>query len=479
MAEHQRSQLVLQLRSRVTCPHCWHTFPPDSILWISAHEDLRGDPVAGDDEQQRFLPTHFSVSGHAIDARGEICRHLACPRCHLSVARSLLEMRPLLISILGSPSSGKSYFLASMVWQLRNTLQESFGLDFHDSDTLANDILTRYLQMLFHSDREDDLVALPKTEQEGELYQSVFISGRQVWYPRPFVFAVQPTESHPGFAKRQIYSRALCLYDNAGEHFLPGHESSSSPGTQHLAHSEALLFMFDPMQHPQLRRACRQVTKDPQARMADMVHHQDQILREAANRIRDFTGLAQTEKYTRPLIVVVTKFDAWCRLSGLKTLSTSHVVRPVREGLCALDLDALHRVSNHVRSLLKKYARDIVAAAEGFASHVLYIPVSAQGCSPELDRSTGALAVRPRDIKPMWAELPLLYALNQVAPGIVRAGQRAARARRTGGQGPSPRLDAAPPSPPSDAPSPPQSGKASPPQPDEAQEPRIWRETGS
>lgn len=107
------------LQARVTCPHCWHHFPPEETLWISQHPDLLGDARLGGDHQRRFLPARFTVEGDAIDAKGFPCQSLACPNCHLSVPRALLELQPLFASILGAPASGKSYFLAAMTWQLR------------------------------------------------------------------------------------------------------------------------------------------------------------------------------------------------------------------------------------------------------------------------------------------------------------------------------------------------------------------------
>src|SRR5580693_7312311 len=105
------------LPTRVTCPHCWHRFPPEEIKWIAAHSDLAGDPLLGSDAPQRFLPSRFNVEGLAIDVKGVACQLLACPRCHLTVPRAVLEMEPLFVSVLGAPGSGKSYFLASMTWR--------------------------------------------------------------------------------------------------------------------------------------------------------------------------------------------------------------------------------------------------------------------------------------------------------------------------------------------------------------------------
>jgi hypothetical protein len=82
---------------------------------------------------------------------------------------------------------------------------------------------------------------------------------RLVFYPKPFVFSVRPLETHPDFRLRNTTSRALCLYDNAGEHFEPGGETDDFP-LQHLALSQVLLFLFDPTQHPKFRRACKKGT---------------------------------------------------------------------------------------------------------------------------------------------------------------------------------------------------------------------------
>jgi hypothetical protein len=86
------------LLNRTTCPHCWHSFSPESVLWVSSHTDLLGDPRLGPEQQQRFLPTRFDVAGNALGAHGMPCLGLACPKCHLPVPRALLEMGPFFVS---------------------------------------------------------------------------------------------------------------------------------------------------------------------------------------------------------------------------------------------------------------------------------------------------------------------------------------------------------------------------------------------
>ena len=55
------------------------------------HPSLQDDPKVPEG-YRRFLPTRFTTSGQAIDAKGESCIELACPRCHLSLPRDVLEL---------------------------------------------------------------------------------------------------------------------------------------------------------------------------------------------------------------------------------------------------------------------------------------------------------------------------------------------------------------------------------------------------
>jgi hypothetical protein len=132
----------LPLRASITCPHCWTMFHPGEVLWVSKDPSLHGDPVLGADEQLRFLPTRFTVEGLAIDVNGATCTKLACPKCHLIIPRILLQTESLFLSIVGSPSSGKSNLLAGMAWYAPRLL-ERFGVNFIDADTGLNQALSR------------------------------------------------------------------------------------------------------------------------------------------------------------------------------------------------------------------------------------------------------------------------------------------------------------------------------------------------
>jgi hypothetical protein len=413
--------LHLPLLRRTTCPHCWATFPPEEILWESAHSDLLGDPRLGPMQQLRFLPTRFNLEGNALDARGLVCTKLACPQCHLSVPRSLLEIEPLFVSILGTPACGKSYFLATMTWELRRLLRQAFGLMFTDADVVSNRHLNDYEAALFMHPRKEQYVAVAdlirKTELQGELYDTVMHGDQAVSYPRPFLFMLQPVEAHPFYQRSQEVARILCLYDNAGEHFLAGQDSAANPVTRHLAHSRFLLFLFDPTQDRQFRHWCQQQGLNAPSLSMGRISRQEAVLNEAANRVRQLSGMSLDAKHERPLIVVVTKADAWLPLLGENGLLPDPW-KPVGNS-CSLQAEVIEKRSEVLRNLLAQVCPELVSAAEGFARNVTYIPVSALGSAPLTDSSRQSLLMRPGDIRPYWVVVPMLYGLSRFLPGLI------------------------------------------------------------
>lgn len=411
------------LLRRITCPHCWQVFPPEEILWISAHEDLHGDPRLGADHLQRFLPTRFTVEGNALDGKGFPCQGLACPKCHLPVPRALLEIEPFFVSILGTPGCGKSYFLAAMTWELRQNLPRGFNLSFNDADPSSNRVLNDYEDSLFLNPHAAQLVPLAdlirKTEEQGELYETVRYGNQTVSYPRPFLFTLQPREQHPHYAAARASARVLCLYDNAGESFQVGKDSTSSPVTQHLAQSRLLMFLFDPTQDTRFRTKLASQRNGDGGLAKGRTTRQATALVEAADRIRRYTGLPHGSRHPHPLMVVATKFDAWSSLLG-GDAKEPFVNKGTQTGL---DREHVEDLSRGVKDLLEKTCSEVVHTAENFAQTVIYVPVSALGRGP-VDHPVKGPAIRPADIKPKWVTVPLLYGLGRCVPNLVVSYKR-------------------------------------------------------
>jgi hypothetical protein len=420
----------IDLMAEVTCPNCWEKFPPESALAVAGHGDLTGDPRLEDQrETRRFVPTRFTPECAALDEKDTPSLELACPHCHLLVPRVIFERRDtVFLSIFGRSKSGKSYFLAAMARQMETALPQRFGLGVTQPHPASNALIQWYKNRLFNNPDPDALVDIPATEVSGiRYYQRVRYGNDVRQYPRPMFFQVTPTGKHPHAAKPSRNTRTICLYDNSGEHFRAGHATPNNPETEHLCRSSALLFVFDPTREPAFIERCRDTSNDPQFAVAAKNKEnepQDVILATADANVKKRLGREIAEPLDTPLVVILAKFDAWRHLvtDDLPAFATGN------EG----DFSTLHgfkageveRVSGIMRDLLLAMCPSIVATAERFSRRVCYIPTSATGCTPIVtghDPESGAsqLKVRRGSLRPIWAEVPLLWILDQLTVGLV------------------------------------------------------------
>ena len=377
------------------------------------------------------MPTRFTVEGQALDARGMVCHSLACPACHLVLPRVLIENEVTFISIIGSAGSGKSNFLATMTWEMRQRLAKDFAIIFADGDKEANWIVNRYEEMLFLPENPDVPVVLDKTRTQGDLYRSVSINGQETQLPKPFLFSLHPGADHPRVSMRAKLGRIVCLYDNAGEHYNVGADTSLTPVTRHLSRSKVLMFLLDPTQDPRFRAKCKGVSHDPQVQEPLHTVRQENILSEAAIRFRKHTGLSAYQKCDRPLLVLVGKSDIWAPLLKDEDLVSEPILKDAggSEHLAGLDMDRIERISGKVRRLLLEATPEVVSNAEDFSDEVLYMPISALGHSPEKYPDRNGLLIKPKDVVPHWVTIPLLYSYARWSTGLI-AGVRGGRGQR-------------------------------------------------
>jgi hypothetical protein len=431
------------LLSSVVCPHCWQKFRTEDILWIAQHESMRGDMILGSDAMMRFRPTRFTTNFEALDIRGVACTHLACPRCHLEIPRVLLETDPLFFSVIGVPSAGKSCLYASMTWDLRSRMPRDFGLSFGDADPTNNRVLNEYEETFFLQSDQDRHVAIRKTETSGQNYDQLRLRDQLVVLPRPFIFTMRPLEKHPHFGKAEM-SRVICLYDNAGEHFLLGDDAAAKMATQHLNRARVIMFLFDPTQDPRLRPKARAGSKAAIAASTSGVQpkmqRQETILIETAHRIRQTTGLSPHKKIDRPLLVLISKSDVIRKLID-GDITSEPVVRNPGGGPSFVDLTRVESISKKIEALFLETVPEFVAAANDSFTFVRYIPVSAFGRPPEpIPGDAGASAdgqaamgIKPKDISPAWVSVPLLYSFAKFSMFLVNGAETKENKDRSGG----------------------------------------------
>jgi len=408
----------------VTCPYCWTEFAPEDVLWVSVHSDLRGDTRLGPDHFLRFLPSVFTLEGDAVDLRGQICKQRACPHCHLILPRSSLEMTPMFVSILGTPASGKSFLLASMVWRLRQHLATSFGVQFVDADPSLNALLYEHERKMFMHPEPNRPVPLadliPKTDLAGAQfnYETVDFGDHAVRLLKPYFFELRLTSGHLSYGRQHEVQRLVCLYDNAGEHFLPGGDSSQAPVTWHLPRSEILIYVLDPTQDPRFRQALFAQVQETLCGHR-WTGRQDVVLLEAVSRIRALGKLPSSEKIKTLLLIALTKADMWGRFFESEDLLQEPFVRNGQA--YALDSARVADRSRKLEKMLLKMCPEIMAAARANFERVVIVPTSAIGRPPEiLETPTGPKpACRPSQIKPAGVMSLFLLGISELVPGLI------------------------------------------------------------
>ncbi len=406
-----------KLVKRIVCPNCWARFSPEEILFVARHPDLIGDPVIGSNEFLRFSPMRFNLDGDALDDREAPTSTMACPHCHLEIHEQLLEIAPLFISLVGAPGAGKSYFLTSMIWCLRNTMPQ-FKLQFIDSDPFANSVIADYENLLFMNPDPESPTQIPKTQADDpRLYRMVMRKDVPVRCPSPIQFTTRLARTHPRYRQGHRNGRAIVLYDNAGEDYLPQSEDFSSVATRHLAKSNICFMLFDLTQDPRFARFCT----DDRLRTAKQPIRQESILRNVALQIRRYSGLPDQARVKAPLVVIVPKFDAYRGIDGIDITSEPFIQNS--EGGLSLDTARIERYSARLHTLFEEICPELNTCADDITSTVVYIPVSSLGTPPQFIREAGRefYGIQPSQVHPRWATIPLLYSLCKWATGIIPA----------------------------------------------------------
>jgi len=398
------STLRRTLRPNTTCPQCWSAFPSADVRFIAESPTLVGDPIVGSDESLRFLPTRFDRQGRAIDPGGAVCMRMACPVCHLEVPPALLEVGQTVVSVVGAPSSGKSVLLAAATFMMRSGLVVP-GLDFTDIDPSLNDLTIDLEGTLFKSATPEVPTMIAKTETSGRLYRSYRRGDLRITAPKPQLF---------GLARGGVRS-VLALYDNAGEHFLPGAVPPFEQATRHLGVSSAIVLVIDPTQDPRVYGPLG--GRDHVAALggsSSAPGRADLVLVELVNRVRRQRGLSASEPLPLRVVVALSKHDLWSPLAPeiedvLRGASTAHPMR-------APDGATLSRVHRGGVAFLERHLPEVLGAVRSVEPGFKVVPFSGLGRAPQLDASSGAMSIVPATVRPIWAAVPFIVALSEAMP---------------------------------------------------------------
>jgi len=137
-------------------------------------------------------------------------------------------------------------------------------------------------------------------------------------------------------------------------------------------------------------------------------------LAEMETRIKRVLGLAPGQRIATPLAFVVGKCDTWQFL-------LSSPLEPVLSA-GKLDLEAIRRNSDRVRTVLASLCPGLVATAESLASEISYFAVTSFGHQPTVlsaGPNKGRIAPDPQRLAPAHVEEPVYWLLHRSSPELL------------------------------------------------------------
>ncbi|MDO5469770.1 MAG: hypothetical protein Q4F38_00595 [Akkermansia sp.] len=387
-------------KGKYRCPSCRATFIKEEALFIATHPSLCGDERLGPDAMQRFAPEVITKADYATDSRGSRCHERACPYCHHKLPPYFGQINQHIISLVGVPSAGRSYYLSSLVHELERTMPRDFGIPFRDADPTSNAPLNDMRMRVFTAD-SPQAAHLGKTHLSNSLYRKVWKDGAYINMPRPFIYTLSKGSG----------AHSIVFYNNRDGSEAQGVDSSLN----HLKVADALFFLFDPTTNPEFRALLKN-EDDPQLRNClTPPGRQARLLADMEHRLRSALNLKPGQRVNTPLAIILGKSDAWRSLLGAEPL-----LPLVRNG--QLKQENIIANSNRLRELLFRISPNICTNAEAVSDNVCYFAASAMGAAPVefTDEETGDVVMGPASgsLNPFRVTDPLLWALSSLEPSL-------------------------------------------------------------
>ncbi len=377
---------------KVLCPYCYNKYPRSKILWrcdsgkCKKSSELEEDTVYAEyhniiNAAQKRMP-HIITNGKPkkgfvkCDKCGEDTNKQICPVCH-SVLPATDEN--IIISVVGGPGSGKSYYVGTLLRQLIQYMSR-FGCTIRmpqESRQLYEDRYERNFK---------EHTVLVKTMAPAE---NANIVGANL----PVLCNITDNKK----------TRTFTFFDAAGENF--DDESIMRYVAPYISHSTAIILLLDPIQIPAVLNTL--LTEDPNfVYKEDKEKHSsyEDILMNTANVIH--SHLKTKGQIDIPLAVGFSKWDLIenspsLRPDGVITSPSPHFMNG------AFSEDDCDNVSSEIEGLLAhwEYQNFVTLAKQQFKT-VKFFGFSAIG-SNIMSRTTAPNIVSKR------VEDPFLWLLHK------------------------------------------------------------------
>lgn len=288
--------------------HCSKCNSEHDQLWPGKFGILNRTCTCGQE-----LPTTF------FNGRSKL--RASCPSCKNTIES--LEARPVVIPIIGAPSVGKTFFVFSMVYYIKELLAKKTGHKFDFMNSYNESVYNSEITTL-HSGQ-----TLRKTTENNPIALNFFLS-------------------------KNGSKSLMFFYDSAGEAF-----SSTQHLSQHKFYDyfHGLIFIIDPFSIPEIHGQYKnQLSTNSSIRPSN--YPLEDVYDASIINLEKNYGFKVTEKITKPVAILFSKSDAFDLQSKIgkeaveKLLASDNTIKTKQEAMNKLCKEFLS--SNGMDALLRK-----------------------------------------------------------------------------------------------------------------------------
>ena len=380
--------------NEIVCPYCFERIHPKKVQFRCINQNCR---KVEDKKLQRFrgfstpplegkvIDSHssFSIPTKAVCDCGVVTHKRLCHECHNVLPHQYLEMKNMVIALIGAKNVGKSHYIAVLIHELKNRLGRKLGasLSAMDEQTIMrykNDF-ERYIYV--------DKVTIPITASAHTRIEGKY----------PLVYKLMLPKSG-FFGGKSDIAVNLVFFDTAGEDLT--NIDTISTEAKYIANADGLIFLLDPIQLPDVQN---QINMD-----VDNVSMDDQ--QEVLNRATQIIQLnnnSLNSKIKIPVALSFTKIDLLEGVIDPLLLKASNHDGYFDKG----DNDLVHTLFS---SYVDKWAGpNLINFLDMHYTDYSFLGLSAIGSNPD---NTGRIK---KGINPFRVEDPLLWILHK--KGILKA----------------------------------------------------------
>ncbi len=310
---------------------------------------------------------------------------MRCPDCGNTLPKKFLDADTNIIAIVGGKSTGKSYFVGSLIRQIMD--QSLLARSYPISTMWADGVMGK---------SRDEYIRRFKTFMDGrqEIPGTTFAADLIKDYP-PILIELK--KDAKGLFQKSILE-IFSFFDAAGEGFE--RESDLAAVTPYLSHASAIILILDPRQIGSVDEAVKSAFPNIGAK-TDMTY--EEILTNVVNQIRTEAG-KRNGKLDIPICVCVSKWDLVMKTPEL--LPKGLLISEFSKKGSNYDEAYIDNTSEEIRSVLRQWDPNLVNMVEQDFSRIRYFVFSAWGTPETGNKATPALA-------PYRVEDPLLWILNK------------------------------------------------------------------